>query len=413
MDNVLAQIKCKFRRLSPMVLFSIAVLFFVAVYWVSFAFLHGKYSYFFDRFDDSSMDYFNPLWFADTSDPYSKLTNYPPFCFLIMRAIYMINPIEYQGSNPFDLRGRGITNLTFVMYLTVCSIALLVIVLSFFPKERKRNTLLFGGALILSGPYIFTMERGNLILLAAVFLLLFFRLYRSDKLWKRIVAYVCLSICTAMKIYTFVFGILVLFEKRYWEALLLLEIGILCFFLPFFAFGGVKDIQRMIDNILQLEADQDGRTRGTNYNFSFRNMIYIVEVLFGISLNFAGGGLFLALIAVLVVLPLVFLAKKYYQRLLALNIIIIWAPAFSYVYVFLFLIPVLIFFFKEERTINKNNILFLISYIIIFIPLISFFIGKDDGVPYRLTSTTLLVNAVLVFLVIYSYFISFRRRKLT
>ena len=50
--------------------------------------------YMVNDFSNSEMDFFNMLALIGTGDPYSKASNYPALCFIILKFFYHIVPLD-------------------------------------------------------------------------------------------------------------------------------------------------------------------------------------------------------------------------------------------------------------------------------------------------------------------------------
>ena len=98
---------------------------------------------------------------------------------------------------------------------------------------------------------IYLIERGNIIVLVLPLLLYFVNEYDSDVKYKRHLAYICLAISVAIKIYPVFFGLLLLKKKKNFKKILLcIFYGAVFFFVPFIFVGGFSQLGVLIHNIL-------------------------------------------------------------------------------------------------------------------------------------------------------------------
>ena len=243
-------------------------------------------SYFINDYADTGMDFFNMLALLGEQDPYCKMSNYPAMCFLILKFFYHMIPIEIifseNATNAFFMRGYLPCLMAYIVMLLVL---ILVNFEMFVLIQRKQcfTNILLAFALILSGPVVFAIERGNFILIAFVCVLVYILLYDSPEKKMRYIAYVALAIAAAIKIYPALFGLLTLQKKRYKETFILLILGCLIFFMPFFAFGGISSIKNMVDGVVL--AGEIQSKRGSGYNFSVTNILNIIGLIFNIQIS--------------------------------------------------------------------------------------------------------------------------------
>ena len=115
---------------------------------------------------DTFMDFFNPLYWSERQDIYSEWKSvYTPFTFLILN----IFPTLDIDASPKILREYNYLYLI-VIYLGVFFSSTLILL-----KNIERQKFLIFSIVFMTLPFIYTLERGNLLFLAFVFLLLALR----------------------------------------------------------------------------------------------------------------------------------------------------------------------------------------------------------------------------------------------
>ena len=77
------------------------------------------------------------------------------------------------------------------------------------------------------------------------------RMRDSKTPWKRETGLLLLAVCNAMKLYSAVFGLLFLKEKRYRELLRLVLYSVLLLILPFGLYGGIAGFQSWIQRLME------------------------------------------------------------------------------------------------------------------------------------------------------------------
>ena len=386
-------------KLSPVAKFSCVVIFFELIYWVIMIFTRSAWltSYFVDDQFDTSMDYFNMLANLWKGNPYKAYANYPPLVFLILRGLYHMVPLLPEGGDGKFLRNFEPAQLGYTLVLLFCVITIYELSQLGLNGKNKIECKLFAIAIILSGPFLFAIERGNFIILSFVFLLIYLETYDNENISIRVLSYIALAISASIKIYPAVFGLLIIDKKRYKEVGTAILIGILSFFGPFLFFKGFTDLKRMIQGI-GLSGDIANAV-GTGYNFSLANLFRIVGVLFGeeIELN----TYLILVIAIIVPLFIFIFSQEEWEKLFALGLMCIWVPQFSYTYSLLFLIPSVINYFNHINSLpSKRNHIFEFYFGVLIVPLALPLLQKNTDIKFALSWSTFAINTIIVAIVV-------------
>lgn len=387
-------------------LFSIIVLAALFLYVVVSYFTRGKFidSYFVTDHTNTGMDYFNMLSNITHGDPYYAEANYPAFNFVLFRLAFRFSSfwIKEQQINGFSMRENMTVQLPFLI-LMFSSILIIWELLKRMSGESYVKSCLFAASMVFSGPMLFLYERGNVLLITLIFLLMFLLLYDSSSRRLRILSYICLALAAAMKLYPAAFGLLVLRKKRYKETAILVVMGVAAlvipFFFPFPEFGGVGGIQTMIRGFAASADAQLGQ--GLGCNFSFDNLYKIVGVLFGITVK-ETPALF-KIMAILFCFLVFFVSKDEWKQLYSMTLLMVWVPDFSYTYslVLLFL-PIISFLYRNNSTNSKFNCIYVFLFAFMMIPYFLPTIKRVENVlnlqecKYPLSYGMLIINLALV-----------------
>lgn len=328
------------------------------------------YDLIFIRYNDSFNDFMNVQAMVLTDDAYAASTYavYPPLAMMIYRLITVIVPTHEIFLYPTYLNQFTAETYTFLLY-TIFTSSILGIIIYATKKGLPITRIWLCVILLFSAPFISMYERGNIILISVIFLFLFACCYDSDKKWVREFGYVCLAISAAIKIYPAIFGILILLEKRYKEAIHCILYGVVLFFVPFLFTGGFGQLVTLLNNI-QATSDHY-KTTGINYRIDLFSALDTFSLLSGAGpmtnnvLRFGIWGLVMILLG-----TSVFLAKKKWHRLLALTMIFITAPSFSWQYTVTFLVIPLIFFLDDNEERTPWDYVYMLCFILIFAPII-------------------------------------------
>ena len=113
--------------------------------------------------NDTFMDFFNPLYWSDNDTRYSVWNSiYPPLSFIILKFLNAISGPIF-ASDPFLLREAG-TNIKYLLFLIfLVSPALTIYYYNHKYFSFKIKFIIYF-IFISSLPFIFTLERGNLII---------------------------------------------------------------------------------------------------------------------------------------------------------------------------------------------------------------------------------------------------------
>lgn len=326
--------------------FSIALLCCIVFYWLYMAFTRSANidAYYVTDHTNTAMDYFNMLYVAKAKNPWYEHSNYPALPFAIWKIlIHMVPSSVRNAADGFALRNDMTAQLGYLLYTVSCLLVIWEAIIASVPGN-KVTKLLLAAALMFSGPMIFLLERGNILLMALSGVMLFIALYDSDCFAARMIGYLGLSLAAAIKIYPAVLGLVVLRKRKIKETSVLVVMGCLLFFLPFFMFDGFTSIKEMLIGITaagDLQVDY-----GVGNNYSMDALVKIICGLLG--LKVVSVPRWVALVGVTVCLIGFILSKKTWQQMYTLLLATIWFPAFSYTYALTFLFAPLVCFMKEE-----------------------------------------------------------------
>ena len=303
----------------------------------------------FSSHTDAFMDYYHSvLAFADHAPGqiYEEVVLfYPPLATLFYLFMYRMVPVEAITDNDhFTARGEQAIAIPFVL-LTVLTSVVVCALLYAMRRGDGKNRILLTAAILLSYPMLYQFARGNIIVISLLFTLLFFYLKDSPVRWQREAALICLAVAAGLKIYPALFGLVLLFEKRWKDAGRCVFYGLLLFFLPAIPFGWHPlDMLHSLNSYVG-----DLSKEGFGYKVNFSNTIaYLCSCLHIYCHPTASGIIGWAL--GLVTLGCGLVQRRNDRRLLAMAIFIAAVPRFSYVYVLLFLLIPLLAFFNETDT---------------------------------------------------------------
>lgn len=345
---------------------------------------HGRMmsSFFFYDKIDTGMDFFNSLAEASGRDPYQVYnTLYPPLANLFFYLLSLFVPVDFFSNipknhmeiiglrgTPYDFRLQQSIQILFILY-NVIAFTLLVFTINRFLRTIKGHYMITA-CLALSPCVIYTLERGNIILLAFVCVMVFLMNYQSKDRRLRELAYISLAIAAGLKLYPAVFGVLIIREKRYKEAIRTAIYGIITIFVPFLFFNGFNDFKVMISSIGSQLVDEGMKTSGYGWENIRAEIISFLQHVFGISGSVLQNDMINTILkaVVLILLIVLIIKEKALWKSTLGCVIIILLYQFSYEYTLIFFIASFTLFLVTDNKATKANVFYFAYYLILLVP---------------------------------------------
>jgi len=197
-------------------LFITVFLFFLFLSGILSFIFHGTLitSYFFHDLDDSFMDLFNSIYNENKT-----LGIYPALAIIPYRILRLFVPLDFwkqnlpPRENAFLLRASLYGAIFLLIHILVFIQAFMTVLTKKIGTKTCKDILLISCS-VLSGPVLYSLQRGNNIIYAMLFSLLFFVLKDSKSRLYRELSLICLAIAVCLKIYPAVFGLCLLKDKQ-------------------------------------------------------------------------------------------------------------------------------------------------------------------------------------------------------
>lgn len=177
-----------------------------------------KYYFHQDKIDPF-MDLYNSVIAEKSNIGVPPQGFYPPLSIIPYRIMgYGIkdnNSALPPREQAFELRNSVYGAFLLFIQIMPFLFSFFIIVFLMTNGDQKRK-LFYSLLLSFSGLMLLTLERGNIIVYALIFTLLFVLLYESGTEKHRFLAYICLAVAANLKLYPAVFGLLII-EKRDWN----------------------------------------------------------------------------------------------------------------------------------------------------------------------------------------------------
>lgn len=320
--------------------------------------------------DDTFMDWFNCL-VNFKGNPYGGEygNNYPAMAVLIFKFCRFGIP-EYMLEEGADtLRRFQSPWLVFLLYNGILTWMFSIAVsnkIKLKPWDRNLFFLVF----LFSFPVMFALERGNIINLAFALTIFFYSYCDDENKVLRELALIALALAAGIKIYPAIFGLMLLKQRRFKECIRLAIYGILSFFGPFFCFGGWSALKAFLKGIFSFSSNRATVTKEISdkivasayggveklasfldmeatpttsvmsmdygYNFSFKNIINVMQEILGITISDRITSVSLVFIGIILLIT-AFKTRERWKELLSYTLLMILLPAFSGAYVTMFL----------------------------------------------------------------------------
>ena len=336
----------------------IALHFLLLALWAGDIALFKENSYqinmFSQKMSDFLADFTNTAGDCAFRSPYDNIAysdfmhkQYPPFAYIFfwLFSKFSWKMQDYYGANRFlDMYHEPFFLLMLFVFYTLCGIAVFELV-----RSKKTGSAFLrcsvAAAVVLSFPMLFTMERGNNTLLAAIFTMIYLFGYNSSSGCTREIALVSLAAAAATKLFPAIFGILLLYEKRWRDALHLMIYGILLGVLPFAIFdGGVGYNFPLWVRNARMAAEGHSPFEGCS-------IAAVIAETIPSAIETGKGRAILLFINYFFCGLLLFLAPRFrhqWETVLAVSITVISVQGQSWHYCLLYLIPFMIMFLNEE-----------------------------------------------------------------
>lgn len=308
---------------------------------------------------DTFNDFVNCVYDVYKMQPYQNGSIYPPLCHVIYAIFSKFIPSHLFENNWYHFPGalyianNQSTMLVTFVYMTLSLLFVYIGIKILLEKYNQKNKIM-PFCLLFSYPILFAFERGNIMLICLGFLLIFFGYWDSTVKWKKNLALLALSFAINIKIYPVIFLLLFLKKKRWKELVIVIMQCTVIFVLSMLCFGGVSGFCLFFKNLL-INTGVHVRNGNFGYQVDFMNIIEY----FSQAINNNVLGDMSRIIAVIICGLLVvafYLSDKKWKEVLALSLIIVSGPSFSYVYNIGYLIIPVILYFRESKLCVQKSI---------------------------------------------------------
>lgn len=350
---------------------------------------------------DQFMDFLNSIRDSAQRDVYNgRGSIYPPLSVLYFRFIALFIDNDIVGLSFRNRRTIWSDQRSMLMVVFFISSSMLIINKMISKKFTNKTNRLFAeilsAQLIFSYPMLYAIERGNIIILTMMTSMFFFFYRNSENKVLKELSYIMLAVSAGLKYYPAVFGLILIREKKFKDALRLMLYGISAIAIPLVlikyfdtkaiesaaALANVQTgsvgvlpakigtgsqgsfVSSMIKNLVRFFNKKSSGFNASSvsiYNFAyfFKN----TNKAFANTMS-----TFLLWTSEILALISFFIVKKEWERVFLLCYLIINIPAASSVYSLIFLIIPLVMFILEPNK-KKSDWFFLILFAFLLTPI--------------------------------------------
>jgi len=327
---------------------------------------------FFRKTQDYMADYFNVAKVSRFLDPYlfgQNITSaeqaYFPLTYILFAPLSKL--ADYANLSAFDagLSSMGLATSSFYMMVTTMPFFLLLYEAFVIRDKRLRFWIII--CIALSGVMIFSYERGTSMILAAMLSSFFLLNYNNPNGVTKEISFIALAIAAALKGVPALLGILLIYDKRWLEALRLIIYGIFFILVPFLLIkGGFQNIPQFVLNLKANSREYAGiYHRGLNYRFWTKELHLSSTSIKG--KLWSAGWLLSHYTFIVIALISAFFQPIRWKKLSLLMFAVAAFSANNGDYWALFLFVGIVLFLNEEQQ-PRVNYLYLLGFILILNP---------------------------------------------
>lgn len=368
-------------------------------------------AYYFSELD-SGMDFFNSMIYTVGRTPYLVYgTLYPPLANLIYYLLQNCVPREQVATWPdiswekmyehrgqeMDLRVHSSSLMLFILFTLLVVLGLFFLVYRMV-QQRTSHPGLVALSFLLTTGMIFSLDRGNIVILSVLCSLFFVCFWQDDRWWMRELALLALAFSAGLKLYPALLGVLLLQAREWKRALRAVLYGVLSFFLPFFAFHGVDSIRKFFQALLRFNQYDPTTAPCGLSSLQISNALMSLADVYDRTAGFQAARIF-AYAALIVGVVLCCFWKNRWKSVALLSLLMIVVPGQSMNYTLLnLLLPAALLFAGSDQETGRWRNFYLVIFFFAFAILPWQFIVLPARV-YTLTTANLAVQIAVLVLV--------------
>lgn len=350
--------------------------------WLILSLIMGKElwtSVFFRHTTDAFMDFFNSVRDASLGEgAYTERhVIYPPMANLLFMLASKITPDAYNGTSFEERRSWSEypQNVALIVAVTAVCAILLLLILRLSLRMRGIRAWGIAAVAFFGIPCLNMLERGNIMILSLVGVMVYALTYHSENKWLRELGLLALAFSFSLKLYPLLFAWILLGDKRYGDFLRCFLYSAVLLILPSFCFGGPRCLLYIVENILFFSSGE-------------KSALAMMALYSGIPqriVSLMAYAWFAVCALAFAVTP--FVHREDWKKWTVGCVVFLVFPSLTSIYAWaLFLIPLLMLFDREEQ--GKRNLAY-------FIPMALPFLFVPILTPVPVTANTFLAYVCL------------------
>lgn len=321
---------------------------------------------------------------------------YPPVAIAFFYIVAHLMPGDYfaMGFKEYAVSRLG---EMYILLFTMACVILMFWMMEHILEFEKKYTRMLLVLMVFSAPFLYEMQRGNILLLCVPLVMFFVKYYDSDKLWLRVLAIVAIGLAAGIKIYPIMLGFMIVKDKRWKQLGICVLLGLLAVGAVVVMMGGISFVTTMFERLSNTSSFFNDR--GFGHQLSLSNWVGLLNAGLGLELNEKVVSL---VVYGLMLIGFIF-SKKRWQQLALLTAPMIMVPSISFVYTMVFMVVPLCYFLIDDEKFSWLDWVYalMLAGCFVIIP----FGGSNafvftEGQYYHLNITTVVENVCLNTMVI-------------
>ncbi len=296
--------------------------------------------------------------YADFIEPMksSGPAHYPPLSIIIYRLFNKLITVENDD--------MYVINYSVFLVLLFSIMGMLIASICYMNHRSKMPEyaiICSSIGVLLTSPFLFAIQRLNVILFAIVGIMFFILFYNANDSRWRIIAIVFLVFAANIKYYPAIFGALFIKERRWKESIIATIAGILTFVFSLIGVWKKVALKELIENTRETINQWKGA------GISISTLVIRANERFGIWQNDVIPIVctIMTLFFLLISICAFFVSKKEYIDLLLLGMICIFVPTYSFWYSVVFILPAILSFVCKKELYDINDMVCMVLMTVI------------------------------------------------
>ena len=362
-------------------------------------------------------DFFNSCRDASSSGVYTERhVIYPPL------ANYFYK-IFSQIMSPAYLRTTGDVTNAYVNTSAMMSFTIYMVLITFFLTVAIYHSktgsipekLAFSLFILISFPFLYAFERGNLVVVACILLIFFAANHDNKNKIVRELALISLAAAAAIKIYPAFALLLLVQQKRVKDAVKTAFYSSVLFIVPFFFMGGLTDMKVIVQNVSAFIHFRSGSPMITG-STSLQSFLAVLGEHAHIGWLTGISGIAISVLVMLIGAAAILFTSNVWKQWGLVFVLICNFPGANAGYMWVFAVLPLIFMLNQKRS-QRFDIIYLLLFIsvMIYYPWLSgaYYLKTLNITGYSINGRIICgVTNAIYFMLIFETFYKFIRKTI-